>query len=53
LDFVGLSQSTYYNNINRNNRNKNNGSNNPLGRPVPGYSYNLEGEKISDEQIKE
>jgi len=50
LNFVGLSQSTYYGNINRN---KNNGSNNPLGRPVLGYSYNLEGEKISDEQIKE
>jgi putative transposase len=28
-------------------------SNNPKGRPIPGYSYNLEGEKISDGQIKE
>lgn len=52
LDFVGLSQSTYYNNIKRE-KSKSNTSNNPNGRPIPGYSYNLEGKKISDEQIKE
>lgn len=37
----------------RHNRNKNRVSNNPAGRPAPGYSYNLKGEKISDQQIKE
>jgi putative transposase len=52
MDFVGLSQSTYYDNINRGDNDKYNGSNNPNGRPIPGYSYNLKGEKISDEQIK-
>ena len=52
LDFVGLSQSTYFDNI-KHNRNKNRVSNNPAGRPAPGYSYNLEGKKVCDEQIKE
>lgn len=52
LGFVGLSQSTYYNNINRVHK-ENSGSNNPNGRPIPGYSYNQKGKKISDEQIKE
>lgn len=53
IDFVGLSESTYYDNI-KHDRNKNNkSSNNPKGRPFPGYSYHLSGEKIPDEQIKE
>ena len=34
-------------------RNKDNGSNNPKGRPIPGYSYHLKGHKVSDEEIKE
>jgi|SRR5690554_3577401 len=51
-DFVGLAQSTYYDNINRK-QNDNKGSNNPAGRPIPGYSYTLNGRKISDDQIKQ
>ena len=31
----------------------NSNSNNPKGRPIPGYSLTESGEKISDEQIKE
>ncbi|AGB41477.1 transposase [Halobacteroides halobius DSM 5150] len=52
LDFVGLSESTYYYNINHNSEDDNS-SNNPNGRPIPGYSYSYAGEKVSDEQIKE
>jgi putative transposase len=52
LSFVGLSQSTYYYNINNKNK-SNEGSNNPNGRPIPGYSYGYDGSKVADEQIKE
>ena len=51
LAFVGLSQSTYYENIGRTETKS--GPNNPNGKAAPGYSYNIKGEKISDEQIKE
>ena len=53
LGFVGLSQSTYYECIGRDIYDNSNTSNNPEGRPIPGYSYDLQGNKIPDEQIKE
>jgi len=52
LDFVGLSQSTYYYNLNLDQSSKHE-SNNPDGRPIPGYSLDINGQKVSDEQIKE
>ena len=60
MDFVGLSSSTYYENISREKKAfeesktdlsipcKNTG-----GRPIPGYSLTNKEEKISDKQIKE
>lgn len=62
LDFVGLAQSTYYENIlkertvNETQTTENETikpDNNSGGRPIPGYSLTKKGEKISDEQIKE
>lgn len=52
MGFVGLAPSTYHENISRKPR-KQVGSNNPSGRPAPGYSLNNKGVKIPDEQIKE
>jgi len=49
LKILELSRATYYYNIsNQNKEIKHNG-----GRPIPGYSYNKDGKKICDEQIKE
>jgi putative transposase len=49
LKIVGLNPSTYYYAIDRTDEEKvENG-----GRPIPGYSYNTEGKKICDMQIKE
>jgi len=60
LGFVGLSASTYYENILREckdqeeiNTTSHTISNNAGGRPIPGYSLSNKGEKIPDEQIKE
>jgi len=47
-----LSSSTYYDNIKRDEE-KQTGTNNPEGRPIPGYSYDINGNKVFDEQIKE
>lgn len=43
---------TYYANVNKTD-NSNNISNNPNGRPIPGYSYTIDGRKINDKLIKE
>ncbi|MBO8159467.1 hypothetical protein [Thermosyntropha sp.] len=60
MDFVGLSPSTYYENISRKHciseKNKSEvyaAPKNVGGRPFSGYSLTGKGEKISDEQIKE
>ncbi|MDK2992308.1 MAG: putative transposase [Clostridiales bacterium] len=59
LSFVGLAPSTYYENINRQNKEQKekeeieDDKSNHHGRPVPGYSFTYDGRKISDEEIKE
>ena len=49
--------STYYDNINRQNKKQEGGTEKRQdrhhGRPVPGYSFTHDGHKISDEEIKE
>ncbi|AKG34738.1 integrase [Paenibacillus durus ATCC 35681] len=54
LRILGLSESTYYD---RKKRAARPATKRPpegqMGRPVPGYSFTVTGEKISDEQIKE
>ena len=49
LNFVGLAVSTYYYNT----VGKVQNPKKPAGRKPPGYSLNNQGEKISDELIKE
>lgn len=44
-------RSTYYYNIN--NKSKDKSSNDKGGRPIPGYSFDTEGNKVCDDQIKE
>lgn len=55
LKILNLNKSTYYYNINsRDNSIK--GENNSLnkgGRPAPGYSFDIKGNRICDDQIKE
>lgn len=49
LKIVKLGKSTYYYNI----ANRNKVKKKSVGKPAPGYSFNLSGDKICDEQIKE
>jgi Transposase and inactivated derivatives len=53
LRIVGLAESTYYERLKRAQRSNEGSSNVKRGRPCPGYSFTLQGRKISDEQIKE
>ncbi|AZR73000.1 integrase [Anoxybacter fermentans] len=52
LGFVGLSSSTYYENISRKPKEQAD-IRKPSGRPIPGYSFTSKGVRIFDEQIKE
>lgn len=49
LKIISLGKSTYYYNI----ANRNKVKQKPIGKPAPGYSYDINGNKICDEQIKE
>jgi len=50
LSFIGISQSTYYYNVSKKETDEQKKS---PGRPVTQYSYDQNGNKVSDEQIKE
>lgn len=52
LRILGLAESTYYGRIKRANQSTET-SEARRGRPCPGYSFTLQGHKVSDEQIKE
>ena len=58
LGFVGLAESTYHEAVSRMKASTerigvNSDTPKPKGRPIPGYSYTVDGKKVSDEQIKE
>jgi putative transposase len=50
---MGLAESTYYDRLKRNKKACDPVAPIRKGRPCPGYSYTVDGQKISDEQIKE
>ncbi|MCF8011715.1 MAG: IS3 family transposase [Clostridiales bacterium] len=53
LGFVGLTASTYYYNISKEEKQEPKTPKKNTGREIPGYSLTETGEKVSDEQIKE
>jgi putative transposase len=53
LRIVGLAESTYYDRRKRAKQTKELATLGDRGRPCPGYSFTIDGGKVSDEQIKE